>query len=111
MDIFSRKIVGWQTYEMESSELASEVMRDICVRENIAPHQVVLHSDNGGPMKGATMLGVAMLNWLTRSVRNIKSDSILVSRSQILKKWWIKAQKNIRRLTGELVFTCGLYRF
>lgn len=56
LDIFSRKIVGWQIYETESSELAAEVMRDICERENIAPHQVVLHSDNGSPMKGATML-------------------------------------------------------
>ena len=56
MDIFSRKIVGWQIYDAESSELAGEVMRDICVREDIAPNQVVLHSDNGSPMKGATML-------------------------------------------------------
>ena len=56
MDIYSRKIVCWQVYETESSELASEVMRDICVREYIAPKQVVLHSDNGSPMKGATML-------------------------------------------------------
>jgi transposase InsO family protein len=56
MDIFSRKVVGWQVYETESSELASEVMRDICAREGIAPHQVVLHSDNGSPMKGATLL-------------------------------------------------------
>jgi transposase InsO family protein len=56
LDIFSRKIVGWQIYESESSELAAEVMRDICQRENIAPGQVVLHSDNGSPMKGATML-------------------------------------------------------
>lgn len=56
MDIFSRKIVGWQVYENESSALASEVMRDIAARENIAPNQVVLHADNGSPMKGATML-------------------------------------------------------
>lgn len=56
IDIFSRKVVGWQIYENESSELASEVMRDICARENIMPDQVVLHSDNGSPMKGATML-------------------------------------------------------
>ena len=56
MDIFSRKIVGWQVYETESSDLAGEVMRDICTREAISPHQVVLHSDNGSPMKGATML-------------------------------------------------------
>lgn len=56
MDIFSRKIIGWQIYDIESSELASEVMRDICTREAIKPDQVVLHSDNGSPMKGATML-------------------------------------------------------
>jgi transposase InsO family protein len=56
IDIYSRKIVGWQIYDTESSELAAEVMRDICKRENIAPNQVVLHSDNGSPMKGATML-------------------------------------------------------
>jgi transposase InsO family protein len=56
MDIFSRKIVGWQVYEQESSELASEIMIDISRREGIAPDQVTLHSDNGGPMKGATML-------------------------------------------------------
>lgn len=56
LDIFSRKIVGWQVYETESSVLASEVMQDICLREGIAPGQVVLHSDNGSPMKGAAML-------------------------------------------------------
>lgn len=56
MDIFSRKIVGWQVYEEESSLLAGDLMRDICRRENLSPNQVVLHSDNGGPMKGATML-------------------------------------------------------
>jgi len=56
MDIFSRKIVGWQIYDVESSDLAGEVMRDICAREGISPNQVVLHSDNGSPMKGATML-------------------------------------------------------
>ena len=56
LDLFSRKIVGWQVYETESSALAGEVMTDICLRERIAPHQVVLHSDNGSPMKGAAML-------------------------------------------------------
>lgn len=56
LDVFSRKVVGWQIYEEESSLLASEVMRDLCRREHIAQDQVVLHADNGGPMKGATML-------------------------------------------------------
>jgi putative transposase len=56
LDIFSQKIAGWQVYETESSALACEVMRNICEREHIAPARVVLHSDNGSPMKGATML-------------------------------------------------------
>jgi len=56
LDLFSRKIVGWQVYDTEDSARASEVMRDICLREGIKPGQVVLHSDNGGPMKGVTML-------------------------------------------------------
>ena len=56
MDIYSRKIVGWQIYEMESSALAADLMTDICQREGIKRNQVILHSDNGSPMKGATML-------------------------------------------------------
>ena len=56
MDIYSRKIVGWQVYEYENSEYAADIVRDIMQREGIAPEQVTLHSDNGGPMKGAGML-------------------------------------------------------
>jgi putative transposase len=68
MDIYSRKVVGWQVYEVESAELASEVLRDICQRENIAPHQVTLHSDNGSPMKGATMLATLQALGVTPSL-------------------------------------------
>jgi transposase InsO family protein len=56
IDIYSRKVVGWQVYRDENSDLAAEVMRDICIREKIQRDQVILHSDNGSPMKGATML-------------------------------------------------------
>lgn len=56
MDIFSRKVVGWQVHDDERSDLGAEVVLDICKREKIQPGQVVLHSDNGSPMKGATML-------------------------------------------------------
>ena len=56
LDLFSRKVVGWQVYAQECNTLASEVIRDICYREGVQPDQVTLHSDNGGPMKGATML-------------------------------------------------------
>lgn len=56
LDLFSRKIVGWQVYEEESSVLAAGIVRDICKHEGIQRHQLLLHSDNGGPMKGTTML-------------------------------------------------------
>ena len=56
LDLFSRKIVGWQVYDTEGSALAAALLTDICQREAIQPHQLVLHADNGGPMKGATML-------------------------------------------------------
>jgi transposase InsO family protein len=56
VDIFSRKIVGWQVYEEENSALAGELLRDLCHREGIQAEQLILHSDNGSPMKGSTML-------------------------------------------------------
>lgn len=56
IDLFSRQIIGWQVYEQESSERAAELIRDICLREGIPPGHCVWHSDNGSPMKGATLL-------------------------------------------------------
>lgn len=56
MDIFSRKIVGWQIHERESSQHASDIVRDIAQREGYKKDQVDIHSDNGSPMKGATLL-------------------------------------------------------
>jgi len=56
MDIFSRKIVGWQVYHEENSQNAADLVLDICQREQIQREQLILHSDNGSPMKGATML-------------------------------------------------------
>jgi transposase InsO family protein len=55
VDLYSRKIVGWQVFDQESSELAAELVRDIAHQEGIEPDQVYLHSDNGSPMKGATL--------------------------------------------------------
>ena len=56
MDIYSRKIVGWQVHDTQLSTLAADLMVDICRREQVKPEQVTLHSDNGSPMKGATLL-------------------------------------------------------
>ena len=56
VDLFSRRIVGWQVYDSESAERASQLLQDICERQAIAPDQLTVHSDNGSPMKGETML-------------------------------------------------------
>lgn len=57
MDIFSRKIVGWEVHEKESAEFAARILRKAKFAEGLSgEHELVLHSDNGGPMKGATML-------------------------------------------------------
>ncbi len=55
-DIFSRKIVGWEVHETESAAHASLLVRKACLSEKVRQNQLVLHSDNGSPMKGATML-------------------------------------------------------
>jgi transposase InsO family protein len=56
MDIYSRKIVGWEVYECESSAYASEVFKKAHLREGVGTAKLALHSDNGSPMKGATLL-------------------------------------------------------
>lgn len=56
LDIFSRKIVGWRVHDRESADFSSVLLTEICKREGIDESQLCLHSDNGGPMKGATML-------------------------------------------------------
>lgn len=56
MDLYSRKIVAWQVHCREDSTLASELIQEGCYLEGISGEQLVLHSDNGSPMKGSTML-------------------------------------------------------
>lgn len=57
VDIYSRKIVAGEVFEAESSEYASRMMRAACLREGVRKDDLNLHSDNGSPMKGATLLG------------------------------------------------------
>jgi transposase InsO family protein len=62
VDVWSRKITGWAVHEMETDQLAAALIREAALREGVDADELVLHSDNGGPMKGATML--ATLQWL-----------------------------------------------
>lgn len=56
MDLYSRKAVACQVYDSESGERAADLITDACIREKISKDQITLHSDNGSPMKSATML-------------------------------------------------------
>jgi putative transposase len=55
-DIFSRMIIDSCVEECESSEISSDLIEQCCINQNISRYQISLHSDNGSPMKGATML-------------------------------------------------------
>jgi len=56
MDVWSRKIIAAKVFEEESMDNSSMLIAQACLRYGIQEDQLVLHSDNGGPMKGATML-------------------------------------------------------
>jgi transposase InsO family protein len=55
LDVFSRKIVGWEVYEKECGELASNLVRRAVMSEGCLGCPDILHADNGSPQKSATL--------------------------------------------------------
>lgn len=67
-DLFSRDIVGWEVWPEESAEHASElILRAASQQKRLVSEPLVLHSDNGSPMKGATMLSTLYALGITPS--------------------------------------------
>lgn len=56
MDVWSRRIVGWEVHERENAAHAAALIRRICDDSGVDPKGLVLHSDNGKPMRGSTMV-------------------------------------------------------
>ena len=56
IDVWSRKIIAAQVFAEESMDHSSMLLAHACMIQGVQPEELVLHSDNGGPMKGATML-------------------------------------------------------
>jgi transposase InsO family protein len=56
LDVYSRKIVVAKVHEEESMELSSDLVKWALEKEDVDPRKLVIHADNGGPMKGSTML-------------------------------------------------------
>lgn len=58
LDVFSRKIVGWEVHECESADNAGRLIAEACRREGVQAEQVTLHQDNGSPMRCGTFLAL-----------------------------------------------------
>ena len=64
LDLFSRKIVGFEVHDTDSAEHAAHLARRTALAEGVhaMPVRPVLHGDNGATLKATTVL--AMLHWL-----------------------------------------------
>ena len=54
-DIFSRKIVGYEVHEEENGDRAAALLQRTVLREQCYRQPLVLHADNGAPMKSQTL--------------------------------------------------------
>jgi putative transposase len=52
LDIYSRYVVGWMITEVETSEFAKQLIAEITHQQEIQTDQLILHADNGAPMRG-----------------------------------------------------------
>lgn len=55
VDIYSRKIVGWEVHPVESAGFGAKLLHKAILAEGCLLDPPVLHADNGGPQKGFTM--------------------------------------------------------
>ena len=67
LDVWSRRIVGAEVHETQQSELAANLLRNICRDNSINTKELVVHADNGAPMKGSTMLATMQALRITPS--------------------------------------------
>jgi putative transposase len=65
LDLFSRKIVGWEVHDSDHADHAAHLVKRTALAEGIAvmTAKPVLHGDNGATLKATTVL--AMLEWLS----------------------------------------------
>lgn len=54
-DVFSRKIVGYEVHRVESGEYAAELLKRTVLSERCWQEPLVLHADNGAPMKSQVL--------------------------------------------------------
>jgi putative transposase len=64
LDLYSRKVVGFEVHDSDSAEHAAHLAKRTALAEGVltGPARPVLHGDNGATLKATTVL--AMLHWL-----------------------------------------------
>ena len=64
LDLYSRKILGWEVHDTDDADHAAHLLRRTALSEGVAAltAKPLLHGDNGSTLKATTVL--AMLNWL-----------------------------------------------
>jgi putative transposase len=67
VDVWSRKIVAWEVARQESSYIAAAMIARAGLVQGVDRDPVVTHSDNGGPMEGATLLATLQFLGITPS--------------------------------------------
>jgi transposase InsO family protein len=66
IDVWSRKVVAWDVAEVESAEIAAELVQRACLKESYCRPRgfgsrqsqqppLILHADNGNAMRAATL--------------------------------------------------------
>jgi len=79
LDLFSRKIIAWEVWPEESAQNASFLVRRAVTAEKISSiiKLLILHSDNGSVMKGATLLETLYMLGITpsRSRPRVSNDN------------------------------------
>ena len=81
IDVWSRKIVGARVFDRESSELSKEWMLEAMASEGLDPTSLILHSDNGAPMKGTLKACLENLGVFMSYSRAYVSDDNAISES------------------------------
>ena len=112
IDIYSRKIVGYEVHDCESADFAAELVEKTVIKEGCLMKPLVLHSDNGSPMKAQTMLDKLYQLGITPSrsrprVSNDNPFSEALFRTLKYCPIWpssgFKALQDARRWTGDFV--------
>lgn len=67
LDIYSRYVVGWMIAEVESSDLARQLIAATAHKQGILPDQLTLHADNGAPMRGKPLSQLLVDLGITKS--------------------------------------------